>query len=53
MIKIYLYDKDPYDAKHQFLINKHKGAALKHCNDFKASIWYSNNMNGIYENTEE
>ena len=28
--KVYLYAKDPYEAKHQYLINKHKKVGLKH-----------------------
>ena len=51
--KIYLYAKDPYEAKHQFLINKQKSAGSKHLNDSKAFTEYSNNMNYIYKNTEE
>ena len=51
--KIYLYDKDQYEAKHQLLINKRKSTGLKHFNDSKASIEYSNDMDDIYKNTEE
>ena len=28
--KIYLYGKDPYEARYQFLINKRESAELKH-----------------------
>ena len=35
------------------LINKREGAGLKHCNDSKAFIEYSNNLGDIYENIEE
>ena len=35
--KIYLYAKDPYEAKYQFLINKRESTGLKHFNDPKAS----------------
>ena len=31
--KIYLYAKDPYEEKYQFLINKRKSAVLTHFND--------------------
>ena len=48
--KISLYAKDPFEAKHQFLINKHNSASLKHCNDSKAFIKYSSDMDNIYEN---
>ena len=51
--KIYLYAKDPYEAKYQFLIIKPKDADLKHCNDSKALIEYSSDMNDTYENIEE
>ena len=51
--KIYLYTKDPYEAKYQFLINKRESTSLKHFNDSKASIEYSNDMDDIYKNTEK
>ena len=35
--KIYLYAKDPYEAKWQFLMNKRKSTGLKHSNDLKAN----------------
>ena len=28
--KIYLYKKDPYEVKYQYLINKHEKVGLKH-----------------------
>ena len=31
--KIYLYAKDPYEAKYQFLINKREITGLKHLQD--------------------
>ena len=30
---IYLYIKDPYEAKYQFLINKRESTSVKHFND--------------------
>ena len=39
--KIYLYAKDPYEVKYQFLINKRESTGLKHFNDPKAFIEYS------------
>ena len=33
--KIYLYAKDPYESKYQFLTNKRKGTGLKHCDNSK------------------
>ena len=51
--KIYLYAKDPYEAKYQFLINKRESTGLKHFNDPKAFIEYSNDMQDVYKNIEE
>ena len=51
--KIYLYAKDPYEAKYQFLINKRKCTDLKHFNNSKAFIEYSSDMDDIYKNIEE
>ena len=42
--KIYLYAKDPYEAKYQLLIKKRESAGLKHFNDSKAFIEHSNDM---------
>ena len=50
--KIYLYAKDPYKVKYQFLINKRESTGLKHFNDSKAFIEYSNDRN-IYKNIQE
>ena len=51
--KIYLYAKDPYEAKYQLLIHKTGKAGLKYFNDPKVFIEYSNYMDDIYKNTEE
>ena len=51
--KIYLYAKDPYEAKYQFLINKRENIGLKHFNDVKAFIEYSNDMEDVYKNIDE
>ena len=51
--KIYLYAKDPYRAKYQFLIKKSGSSALKHLNYSKALIEYSNNMDDIYKDIEK
>ena len=48
--KIYLYAKDPYEDKYQFLINKRESIGLKHFNDPKAFIEYSNDMQDVYKN---
>ena len=53
--KMYLYVKDPYKAKYQLLVNKREGANIKHSNDYKAFIEYSDDMDDIYiyKNIEE
>ena len=51
--KIYLYVKDPYEAKYQYLINKREKVGLKHCDDPKAFIEDSNDMQDVYKNIEE
>ena len=38
MNKMYLYAKDPYGAKYQYLINKLEKSGLKHYDDPKAFI---------------
>ena len=48
--KIYLYAKDPYEAKYQYLINKREGVGIDHFNDPKAFIEYSNDMRDVYKN---
>ena len=42
--KIYLCPKDAYEAKYQYLINKCEKVVLNHCDDPKAFIDYSNDM---------
>ena len=51
--KIYLYAKDPYETKYQFLINKRESTGLKHFNDPKAFVEYSNDMEDVYKNINE
>ena len=51
--KIYLYAKDPYEAKYQYLINKRESTGLKHFNNPKGFIEYSNEIQDVYKNTEE
>ena len=51
--KIYLYAKDPYEAKYHFLINKRESMELNHFNDPKAFTEYSNNMQDVYKNIDE
>ena len=50
--KIYLYVKDPYEDKYQYLINKRESVELKHFNDPKAFIEYSNDMHSVYKNID-
>ena len=42
--KIYLYAKDPYEAKYQYLINIREKVGLERFNDPKAFIEYSNDI---------
>ena len=50
---IYLYSKDPYESKCQFLINKREKVGLNYCIDLKASIEYSTNMQDVYNKIKE
>ena len=38
--KIYLYAKDPYEAKYQYLINKRERVGINHFNNPKAFIGF-------------
>ena len=51
--EIYLYAKDPYEKKYQYLINKHEKVGLDHFNDSKAFMEYSNDMQDVYKNIAE
>ena len=51
--KIYLYAKDPIEAKYQYLINKGEKVGLDYFNDLKAFMDYSNNAQDVYKNIEE
>ena len=48
--KIYLYAKDPYKTKYQYFINKREKVGVKHYDDPKAFIEYSNDMLDVYKN---
>ena len=50
--KIYLYAKDPYEAKYQYLIKKREKVGLDHFKDPKAFMEYSNDMEDFYKNIE-
>ena len=51
--KIYLYAKDPYEAKYQYLIHKHEKVGLEPFNDPRTFIEYSNDMQDVYNNIED
>ena len=51
--KIYLYAKDPFEKKYQYLINKLENVGLNHFNDPKAFMEYSNDMQDVYKNIED
>ena len=51
--KIYLYAKDPYEKKYQYLIKKREKVGLNHFNDPKAFMEYSNDMQDVYKNVED
>ena len=40
--RIYLYAKDPYEAKYQHIINKYEKVGFDHFNDPKTFMEYSN-----------
>ena len=50
--KIYLYAKDPYEAKYQYLINKREKVGLDHFKDLKTFMEYSNDMENVYKSIE-
>ena len=51
--KIYLYAKDPYAGKYQYLINKRDlNVGLNHYDDPKDYIEYSNDMQDVYKNVD-
>ena len=50
--KIYLYAKDLYEAKYQYLIDKPKKVGLNHFDDPKAFMEYSNDVQDVYKNIE-
>ena len=48
-----MYAKDPYKYKYQILINKRESIGLKHFNDPKDFIEYSNDMHDISKNIND
>ena len=51
--KIYLYVKDLYEPKYQYIINKRESVGINHFNDPKAFIDYSNDMHDVYKNIDD
>ena len=51
--KNYLYVKDLFESKCQFLISKRESTGSNLLNNYKANIEYSNDMDNIYKNIEE
>ena len=48
-----MYAKDPYEGKYQFLIKRRENVEVKHFNDPKAFIEYSNDMQDVYKNIND
>ena len=53
MAKVYLYVKDSYEAKYQYLINIREKVGINNFNDPKAFIGYSNDMRDVYKYINE
>ena len=51
--KIYLYAKDPYEKKYQYLIKKREKVGLDNFDDPIAFMEYSNDMQVVYKNIED
>ena len=51
--KIYLYAKNPFEAKYEYLINICEKVGLNRYDDPKAFMDYSNDMQYFYKNIEE
>ena len=49
----YLYVKDLYEAKYQYLINICEKLGIDNLDNSKVFIKYSNNMHEIYKNIDE
>ena len=48
--ELYLYAKDPYEAKYQYLIKIREKVGIDHNNDPRSHIEYSNDMRDVYKN---
>ena len=51
--KSYLYAKDHYEAKYQYLINIREKVGLKRFNDPETFFEYSDDMRNVYKNIDE
>ena len=51
--KIYLYAKDPYEAKYQYLIKKREKVGLDLFKNPKAFMQHSNDIQDVYKNIED
>ena len=51
--KIYLYVKDPFESKYQFLISKRERVKIKELKNQEAFIDYSQTIGDAYENLED
>ena len=51
--KIYLYAKDSYKTKYQYLTNIRKKVALEHFTDPNTFMEYSNDVQGAYKNIDK
>ena len=50
---MYLYAKDPHEAKYQYLINKREKVGLGYLKDSKDFMEYSNNIQVVYKHIED
>ena len=48
-----MHAKDPYEDEYQFLIEKRESIVLKHFNDPKAFIVFSNDMHDVYKDIND
>ena len=51
--KIYLYVKDLFEVKYQYLIKKRKNIGLKKLKHLKALIEFLNNIQDVYKSIKE
>ena len=49
---MFLYAKDLSEPKYEYITKNRENAGIKHLNDSKAFIEYSNTMNDVYENID-